>query len=281
MPDKPVGRHRKLTPPPVKRFALEKQLPVYQPLSLKEDQFGETFYRIDPDCIVVAAFGRILPPYILDYPKLGCVNIHASLLPAYRGASPIHTTVINGEKQSGVTIMKMARGLDTGDMILQKAIDLAPDETTGTLHDRLASLGADMIVEYIHLALAGKVTAKKQDEAKATYAAKIDFDTRRIDFANPIFAVYARIRGLSPVPGAICFTKDTQKQIKLIKVTPTNRAVLDAQPGSVHIEGKQILVACRDFYLSLCMLQEQGGKPMDSAAFLNGRKLSEGEILVP
>ncbi len=281
MPDKPVGRHHTLQAPPVKQYAESVGIPVYQPESMKEEVFGNILKTIDPDCIIVAAFGRILPPYILEYPRYHCVNIHASLLPVYRGASPIHTAVINGETESGITIMKMAEGLDTGDIILQESIALSEDETTGTLHDRLAILGGEMIVKYVSLAPKGEFSFTPQDDSRSSYAAKIDFDARRISFSRPARSVLSQIRGLQPVPGAICFSKQSGKQLKIMEATVTDRDVVNMEAGSVLVDKKEVLVACEDRYIALKRLQEEGGKPIDTAACINGRKLVTGDILVP
>ena len=281
MPDKPVGRHHTPQAPPVKQYAESQGIPVYQPASMREEVFGEVLSKIDPDCIIVAAFGRILPPYILDYPRYHCVNIHASLLPAYRGASPIHSAILNGEAQSGITIMKIAEGLDTGDIIFSESVAISDEDTTGSLHDRLAELGGKMIVKYVSLVQNGKITFTPQEDSLSSYAAKIDFDTRRISFDRPAREVFNLIRGLQPAPGAICFSRQNGKQYKIISSKLTSLSSDDVESGTVFMQKKEVLVACQDVYLSITRLQEEGGKPIDAAACINGRKLTTGDTLLP
>lgn len=193
-PDKPSGRGHKLTPPPVKDYALSRGIEVFQPLTLRDESARETLRAVGADVFIVAAYGKLLPPEILALPPLGCVNIHASLLPRWRGAAPINRAVMAGDAVGGVTVMYMAEGLDTGDMILKKELPIPPQMTAGEYHDRLAVLGGEAINEYLALAASGTVPREKQDDASATYAAKLTDDDRRLDFAA------AAQGGLQPHP---------------------------------------------------------------------------------
>mgnify|MGYP000244404011 CR=1 FL=1 len=212
-PDKPVGRKRVITPPPVKKLALEKRIPVYQPENVKKEDFIHQLKEIEPDLIIVAAFGQILPQSLLDIPKYGTINVHASLLPKYRGAAPIQWTIINGEEKTGITTMYTELGLDTGDILMQEEIEIPIDMTAGQLHDILSELGAKTLIQTIKALENGTLTRTKQDESKATYAQKIDKQTGLIDWSQPTLAVHNRIRGTNPWPGA--YTNMCGKRIKI------------------------------------------------------------------
>ena len=199
-PDKPKGRGYILTPPPVKVYAMERNIPVYQPATLRDEAFAELLSEINPDLIAVVAYGKILPKSVLDYPKYGCINVHASLLPKYRGAAPIQRVIIDGETVTGVTTMYMAEGLDTGDMILKSYVNIEEDDNFETLHDKLASSGAKTLVDTVNAIKNGEMIREKQDDSLANYAAKIEKSDCKIDFSVSAREVHNRIRGLSPIP---------------------------------------------------------------------------------
>jgi len=215
-PDAPRGRGYTLTPPPVKAAA-NGTAPVYQPHTLKNEAFLDELNALNPDLIVVVAYGKILPGYILDFPKFGCINVHASLLPKYRGAAPIQRAVMNGERESGVTTMMMDAGIDTGDILLMKKIPLAPDETGGSLHDKLSLLGAEVLGDTLDLLISGKLTRTPQQDELSTYAHMIDKKTGLIDWNRPAAEIYNLIRGLNPYPLAYTYTGG--KMLKIIKAS--------------------------------------------------------------
>ena len=277
-PDKPQGRKMILTPPPVKQYALENGIPVYQPLTLKDGAFAEELSRIDPELIIVAAYGKILPAYILDYPKYGCINAHASLLPRWRGAAPIQRAIMAGDTRSGVTSMYMAQGLDTGDMILTVQVPITDDDDFGTLHDKLAVAGGEAMTQTIEKLRSGTVIRQMQNDADATYAAKIENPDCVIDFGKSVTEVHNQVRGLSPVPLALTWMP-YGKRLKIIAAQKEICAVT-ATPGTVvAIDRGTLDIACGDGILHVTHLQPEGKGRMAAADFLRGRKLSVGDVL--
>ena len=273
-PDKPQGRGYKLMPPPVKVCALENGLSVYQPAKMRDGQALALLKELSPELIVVVAYGKILPPDILELPPLGCVNVHGSLLPKYRGAAPIQWSVLNGDRTAGVTTMYMAEGLDTGDMILKKELPIPPQMTAGEYHDRLAVLGGEAINEYLALAASGTVPREKQDDASATYAAKLTDDDRRLDFAAAAQAVCNRIRGLSPLPGAYCFYGG--KRLKLLAAVPADGS---GRPGEILGAGNgAITVACGSGAVAVTALQAEGKPKTDADSYLRGNRVEKGSF---
>ena len=277
-PDKPQGRKMILTPPPVKQYALENGIPVYQPLTLKDGACAEELSRIDPELIIVAAYGKILPAYILDYPKYGCINAHASLLPRWRGAAPIQRAIMAGDTRSGVTSMYMAQGLDTGDMILTVQVPITDDDDFGTLHDKLAVAGGDAMTQTIEKLRAGTVIREVQNDADATYAAKIENPDCVIDFGKSVTEVHNQVRGLSPVPLALTWMPDG-KRLKIIAAQKEICAVTAAPGTVVAIDRGTLDIACGDGILHITHLQPEGKGRMAAADFLRGRKLSAGDVL--
>ena len=277
-PDKPWGRKQILTPPPVKQYALENGIPVYQPLILKDGAFAEELSRIDPELIIVAAYGKILPAYILDYPKYGCINAHASILPRWRGAAPIQRAIMAGDTVSGVTAMYMAQGLDTGDKILTVEVPITDEDDFGTLHDKLAVAGGEAMTETIAKLRDGTVTREVQNDADATYAAKIENPDCVIDFTKSVTDVYNQVRGLSPVPLALTWMPDG-KRLKIVAAQKEIRTVTAAPGTVVAIEGGTLDIACADGILHVTHLQPEGKGRMAAADFLRGRKLSAGDVL--
>ena len=277
-PDKPQGRKMILTPPPVKQYALENGIPVYQPLTLKDGAFAEELSRIDPELIIVAAYGKILPAYILDYPKYGCINAHASLLPRWRGAAPIQRAIMAGDTRSGVTSMYMAQGLDTGDMILTVQVPITDDDDFGTLHDKLAVAGGEAMTQTIEKLHSGTVIREVQNDADATYAAKIENPDCVIDFGKSVTEVHNQVRGLSPVPLALTWMPDG-KRLKIIAAQKEICAVTAAPGTVVAIDRGTLDIACGDGILHITHLQPEGKGRMAAADFLRGRKLSVGDVL--
>ncbi len=277
-PDKPQGRKMILTPPPVKQYALANGMPVYQPVTLKDGAFADTLTELAPDLIIVAAYGKILPKYILDYPKYGCINVHASLLPRWRGAAPIQRAIMAGDSVSGITIQYMAEGLDTGDMILTVEVPITDDDDFGTLHDKLAVAGGDAMAQTIACLRDGTITREVQNDADATYAAKIENADCVIDFTKSVTEIYNQVRGLSPVPLAVTWMPDG-KRLKIIAARREIRAVTVA-PGTVtDIDQGTLDIACGDGILHVTHLQPEGKGRMAAADFLRGRKLSVGDVL--
>lgn len=278
-PDKPKNRGHKLQPPPVKEYAEANGIKVYQPWSLRKGEDAEKAMEIlkelNPQCIVVVAYGQILPKAVLDLPKYGCVNVHASLLPKYRGAAPIQRCIMDGETQTGITTQYMAEGIDTGDMILKAVTEITPEMTASELHDLLAEQGAAIIVETVSQIEQGTAPRTPQTEENACYAAKIEKEDCRIDFNMPADTVYNRIRGLSSVPCAFTFLEG--KRLKVYFAEKTDLAS-DLPAGSVT-EGEGLCVVCGDGVLRLSDIQLEGGKRMKDSDLLRGRKIEKGSVL--
>ena len=277
-PDKPKGRGKSLQPTPVKEEAIRLGLTVYQPQKVREPEFVEMLRGLQPDIIVVAAFGQIIPKEILDMPMFGCVNIHASLLPKYRGAAPIQQAVIDGEKESGVTIMRMGTGLDTGDMIAKVVVPLAEEETGGSLFDKLAEAGANLLVKTLPDIFEGRAVYEKQPEESPTpYAGMITKEMGRMDFSKSAAELERLVRGLNPWPSAFTFLNG--KTLKVWK-SAVMQEVINAAPGTIVGSGKEgIRVACGEGVLLLTEVQLEGKKRMEAEAFLRGCPVETGWIL--
>lgn len=278
-PDKPKGRSKTLVPTPVKEEALKHGIPVYQPKKVREPEFVETLKEIGPDIIIVAAFGQIIPKEILDMPEFGCINIHASLLPKYRGAAPIQQAVINGDKEAGVTIMKMGIGLDTGDMISQASVPLAEDETGGNLFDRLADLGADLLVKTLPSIFDRTAVYEPQPEESPTpYVGMITKQMGLLDFHKDAEELERLIRGMDPWPSAYTFLNG--KSLKVWKAAVEQKVSGSEEPGTiVNTDKEGIHVACGQDRLVLKEIQLEGKKRMDAAAFLRGYPIETGTML--
>ncbi len=278
-PDRPKGRKRVLTPPPVKVAAQKHGLPVLQPEKLRAQEAVDALRQWQPDLIVTAAYGQILPKAVLDLPKHGCINVHASLLPKYRGGAPIHYAVMHGEEKSGVTIMYMAEGLDTGDIISKVEVPIMVDDTTGSLHDKLSSAGAALLQETVPQLLAGTAARVPQDDALATYAPNISRDDERIDWTKSAQAIFNQVRGLNPWPVAF-----TTLQGEVWKIWRAAIADPDSMPdvhrpiGSVVSAAQdRIIVQTGTGQVALLDIQPQGKRAMSVSDWLKGRKLDEGE----
>lgn len=267
-PDRPAGRGQKLMPSPVKQLAVEHGIPVYQPPSLRDPAAQSELAALAPDLMVVVAYGLILPQAVLDIPRLGCINSHASLLPRWRGAAPIQRAVEAGDAQSGVTVMQMEAGLDTGPMLLKVATPITADDTGGSLHDRLAELGPPAVLEAIAGLAAGTLRGEPQDDALATYAHKLSKDEGRIDWSRPAVELERRIRAFSPWPG----THSTLHGEPL-KVLAAHLGEGVGAPGTILAAGRDgLTVACGEGVLCLTRLQLPGGKPLAFADLYNSRR---------
>ena len=276
-PDKPKGRSRELIPPPVKQCALRHQIPVMQPRRIKTPEAVAQLKQYPADIYIVAAFGQILSQEILDIPKYRCLNIHASLLPKYRGTSPIQHVIIDGEEKTGITIMKMDAGIDTGDMLYKKEIPIEDTDNYETLHDKLMVLGGEAILEALALLEQGRLTPEKQDDALSCYAPMIHKDMGRMDFSRGAWELDRLIRGLTPWPGT--FTSYRGRQLKIWKAEAV-AGDPSAAPGEIlRVDRDSVTVAAGDGALKIYELQLEGKKRMSAHDFLLGVKLQPGEVL--
>lgn len=278
-PDKPKGRGYVLTPPPVKVYAEEHGIPVYQPNSLRGDDFACLLAELDPELIAVVAYGKILPKNVLDYPKYGCVNVHGSLLPEYRGAAPMQRAIIDGKRVTGITTMYMAEGLDTGDMLLKVECEIAENDNFEVIHDRLGILGASLLQKTVDGLERGEITPIPQDHSKATHTSKITKEDCLIDFSKNCSTVHDLIRGLSPVPLAFTHTPDG-KLLKVLESEICERDSLNVLAGEIlSVENGKIRVACSVGSINILRLLPEGKGRMSAADFIRGRKIASGDIL--
>ncbi len=266
-PDRPKGRGYKMTCTPVKEFALQQEYRVETPETLKDEAILPLLQEIDPDLIIVVAYGKILPPYVLNYPKLGCVNVHGSLLPMYRGAAPVNHVIMDGQTETGVTTMYMDAGLDTGDMILKESTPITPDDTFGTLHDRLAKMGGELLVKTVELISQGAAPRTVQ-EGETCYASMITKETRRLDFTQSKTALHNRIRGLAPEPCAFAFCGG--KNVKILESEPVD-GTWDCPYGTI-VDKKHLIIKVADGGLRLKTVQPEGKKPMSGESFCAGNR---------
>ena len=275
-PDKPKGRDLKLTPSPVKVLAEKLNIPVLQPLKARDENFIGQMRELKPDLMVVVAYGQILPQKLLDVPPHGCLNVHTSLLPKYRGAAPIQWAIADGEPETGVTIMKMDAGLDTGPMLATRRTPILPSDDSQVLHDRLAQLGAELLVETIPAYVSGKIVPQPQPAEGASYAAKIKKEDGRIDWNMPAQKIWNRLRAFTPWPGAYAFL-DVQPKPQLLKIWKVEPVEKSGQPGSVSSADKSgIVVGCGKGSLRILELQREGGKRLTAEQFLAGWPLKQG-----
>ncbi|MGH8810048.1 MAG: methionyl-tRNA formyltransferase [Noviherbaspirillum sp.] len=282
-PDRPAGRGMQLQASPVKQFALTHNIPVAQPISLRLDgkypdvaqAAHDLLRKTEHDAMVVAAYGLILPRSVLDIPKYGCINIHASLLPRWRGAAPIHRAIEAGDEESGVTIMQMEEGLDTGPMLLIDRLPIAPDDTTGSLHEKLAAMGGRLIVDALCKLEQGKLLATPQPAVGAIYAAKISKEEAALDFKQPADVLARKIRAFNPFPGAVASFNDVQIKLWRAEAVPAPAGIVPGQvlAASAH-EGA--LIACGSGALRVHELQKPGGKRLPAVEFLKGFALEDG-----
>ncbi|MGY8868892.1 MAG: methionyl-tRNA formyltransferase [Pseudomonadales bacterium] len=270
-PDRPAGRGRKLKASPVKSLALENDIPVYQPQRLKGEAEQAELASLNADLMVVVAYGLLLPLAVLEAPKYGCINVHASLLPRWRGAAPIHRSLLAGDAETGITIMQMDEGLDTGDMLFKNTCPILPDDTSGSLHDRLAILGASALINTLQLIQSNQLNPLKQNDADACYAHKLTKEEGVIDWSNSAETIDRQVRGLSPWP--IAYTTLGDDNLRILSASPeaTNTS---AQPGTIIEAHKdRIIIACGNTTaLGITRLQLPGGKPLATKDVLNSRK---------
>jgi methionyl-tRNA formyltransferase len=278
-PDRPKSRDLKLTPSPVKELALQSNLQVLQPERARNEIFIEELRNLKPELIAVAAFGQILPQSILDLPHFGCVNVHTSLLPKYRGAAPIQWAILNDEEETGVTIMKMDAGMDTGAILTQEKTPIQETDNAQTLHDRLATIGAELLVRTIPDCVAGKIAARAQPADGVTYAPKIKKQDGQIDWKQPARVIWNRVRGLVPWPGAHTHVPAEPKPY-LLKIWESEVAAATGPPGEILSADKAgVVVACGQDALRIRQLQLEGGKRLNAQQFLTGHALASGQIL--
>lgn len=271
-PDRPSGRGRKLLPPPVKVLAEKKGLRVFQPLKLRQPEVVEELRELKPDLIVVVAYGQILPKSVLDIPRFGCINVHASLLPAYRGAAPINKAVMDGAEESGVTTMFMDVGLDTGDMLVKRRTWIGPEETAGELHDRLALLGQEAMEETLRRLCAGQLERVPQDDAASSYAPMLKKEDGLIDWSRPATEIHNQVRGLDPWPGGFTYLDG-----EVLKLAETSAGPGSGAPGEVLSSGTEgVQVACGEGVLQIRALQLPGKRRLSAGEFLRGRPLPPG-----
>lgn len=275
-PDRPKGRGKQLAAPPIKELALQHDIPVYQPRKLRRPETVAELEALAPDLIVVVAYGQILPKSVLDIPRYGCINVHASLLPSYRGAAPINKAIIDGETETGITTMYMDVGLDTGDMLIRKALSIGPQETAGELHDRLAILGCKTMEATLQQLCAGTLRREAQADDQSTYAPMMKKEDGRIDWSRSAIAVHNQIRGLDPWPGA--YTSLNGEMLKLARTTP--EVAGGGNPGSiVSADNNGVRIACGSGTLLIKELQLAGRKRLAAADFLRGCHLDPGTVL--
>ncbi len=272
-PDRPAGRGMKLMPSPVKQRALAHGLTVAQPETLKTPELRAPLVEAAPDLLVVVAYGLLLPRAVLDIPRLGCINIHASLLPRWRGAAPIHRAIEAGDARTGITLMQMDEGLDTGPMLAERTVDIAADDTTATLHDRLAVTGAQLLIDTLPALLAGRIRAVPQPADGACYAAKIGKAEAALDFRRPAVELARAIRAFNPFPGALMTVDGTPIKLWRARVEPAS-----GEPGRILAVGDDgVVIACGEGALRVTELQKPGGKRLPAADFLHGHPLVVGQ----
>lgn len=274
-PDRPKGRGKKLAAPPVKELALQHDIPVFQPRRLRDEQAVAELATLEPDLIVVVAYGQILPQSVLDLPKYGCINVHASLLPRHRGAAPINKVIIDGDEVAGVTTMMMDIGLDTGDMLVKRSLSIFPQETAGQLHDRLALLGCEAMAETLARLCAGTLNREVQDDSLSTYASMMKKEDGCVDWTQDATTIHNLVRGLDPWPAA--YTTLDGQTLKIADTTPCEG---EGQPGTIlRADGDGVIVACGQGALKVNGLQLPGKKRLSAADFVRGRKLAIGTLL--
>jgi len=272
-PDKPAGRGKRLKPPPVKVEAERLGLKVYQPERIKDnEELKKILEEISPDLIVVAAYGKILPDWLLKLPGYGVINVHASLLPRYRGASPIQAALLNGEKKTGVTIMKVIPELDAGDILSQREVEIREEDNAQTLHDRLAQVGAELLIETIPGFIRGEIEPRPQNHSQATYCPKITKEMGRIDWERSAGEIFNMVRAFTPWPGA--FTHHRGKMVKLTEVRPVEGK---GRPGEVIEAGRRLVVATGEGALEILKIKPEGRKEIGGDEFIRGYRVRAGD----
>lgn len=282
-PDKPAGRGKHMLPPAVKEVALTAGLPVLQPTSVRKPDVIETLRQTGAELAVVVAYGKILPRGVLEAFPRGCINVHASLLPRYRGAAPIQWAIMRGESETGVTIMQLDEGMDTGPMLCKSSLAIEPDDTAGTLFERLAPLGAELLLDAMDGLSRGTLTPEPQDHAQATHAPMLDKDDGAVDWTRSAAEVSCHIRGVDPWPGAFTALGQTRLKLFLARVVEDAAATgTPPQPGQIlGVDERGLLVACGQGAVAIASVQASGGRRMEARAFASGHKIPPGAILRP
>ena len=276
--DKPRGRGNVMTPTPVKTLAIENGIPVHTPKTLRDEAFSALLDEYKPEIIVVVAYGKILPLNVIEYPKYGCINLHVSLLPKYRGAAPMQRAIMAGEKETGVTIMYMAEGLDTGDIISVEKFPILPEDDFESIHDRSAEVGSKLLSETIEKIYRGEAERIQQDDSLACYASKVEKEDCKIDFTLSAKNLDCIIRGVTPIPGAFCYHNG--KMLKINKATPVSGKGVPGQVIDVSDKGEgYVTVACSEGALKITVLIPEGKGKMTAGDFVRGRKIALGDIL--
>src|SRR6266403_3725822 len=270
-PDKPVGREQRIEPPPIKRALIGTKMSILQPKWIKDRQSSEEIRALAPDAIVVMAYGQILPRAILEIPAIACLNLHASLLPRWRGAAPIQAAIAAGDRETGITVMYMDEGLDTGDILLQRTIDIRVDESGGSLHDRLANIAPDALLDALRLLGEGNAPRIPQDDTLAIYAPKLKREHGRIDWSEPADAIERKIRAFNPWPGA--FMKIERQNLKIFSASVVD---LSGEPGEILRSEKELVIAAGKGALSLSEVQLEGKRRMSATEFLRGHASTLG-----
>lgn len=273
--DKPVGRKQIMTAPPVKQLAQQHDIPVWQPATLRDGKAEPIFRELAPDLVVVVAYGRILPPELLHIAPLGCINLHVSLLPKYRGSAPIQWAVLNGDTETGVTIMQLDEGCDTGDILMVERVTIGPETTSGELFDQVSATGAKTLVTAIEKLAAGELTPQPQNDAEATQAPPLTKDMARFDFTQSAAHIHNWVRGMNPWPAA--FFELDGKKVKVLesRVAPNAKSA----PAGTVLALKPLTIACGEGALQLLTVTPEGGKPMAGTAWAAGRRLKAGDSL--
>jgi methionyl-tRNA formyltransferase len=267
-PDKPVGRDQQIEPPPIKRALAGTRISILQPARIKDRQAIEDIRALQPDVIVVVAYGQILPREVLEIPRIACLNLHASLLPRWRGAAPVQAAIAAGDPQTGVTVMYMAEGLDTGDILLQRGVEILPTDTGGSLHNRLAQIAPDALLEALQMLANGNAPRIPQDNTLATHAPKLTRDNGEIDWTEPAEIIERKIRAFNPWPGA--FTEIASPGVRKLKIFSAAIVNLNGEPGEIWRREKELVIAAGKGALSLGEVQLEGKRRMDAAEFLLG-----------
>jgi methionyl-tRNA formyltransferase len=267
-PDKPVGRDQQIESPPIKRALAGTKISILQPVRIKDRQAIDDMRALQPDVIVVVAYGQILPREVLEIPRTACLNLHASLLPRWRGAAPIQAAIAAGDSQTGITVMYMAEGLDTGDILLQRGIDILPTDTGGSLHDRLAQIAPDALLDALQILANGNAPRIPQDNTLATYAPKLTRDNGEIDWTQPAEIIERKIRAFNPWPGA--FTEIASHGVRKLKIFSAAIVNLNGVPGEILRREKELVIAAGKGALSLGEVQLEGKRRMDAAEFVRG-----------
>src|SRR5438876_3231528 len=272
-PDKPVGRDQRIEPPPIKKALAGTKIPILQPPRIKDRPSIDEIRALEPDIIVVVAYGQILPRAILEIPRTACLNLHASLLPRWRGAAPIQAAIAAGDRETGITVIYMDEGLDTGDILLQRKIDILPNDTGGSLRDRLAQIAPEALLESLRMLASGSAPRIPQDNALATYAPKLSREAGRIDWSEPAETIERKIRAFNPWPGAFMRITTESNELRTLKIFSAAIVDLSGAPGEILGGDKVLIVAAGTGALSLLEVQLEGKRRMSAAEFLRGAKV--------